>query len=294
MKALASHSNTNAPSVCAWSIARETGSVPMWLFVVVTMCQIRRTSQSWLFGESLDTKVLNTGHRVVFKNSLCWRKRVKSSVALKWSNDSAYISCRSWILAELFCWIIPYYLKAFNKVLTFTFTQVLMWRIYSLLLLFKIFSCVHCSLFCSVHFFYSLLTWCCMYPLLCECMVEKASLIMYVKLLVWWWRWFFFFLFWVCFFTKILILSKFSEDISAHAQRINISQLQCRNCVGSLFFGCVYLLGGADRNTVTSESILNLLLCHRNKDCIFKLIKSIDLHFKKSCGAQREKAEWPN
>lgn len=35
------------------------------------------------------------------------------------------------------------------------------------------------------------------------------------------------------FFTEILILSKFS-DISANAQRINTSQLQCKNCVGLL------------------------------------------------------------
>ena len=33
------------------------------------------------------------------------------------------------------------------------------------------------------------------------------------------------------FFTEILILSKYSEDISAHAQRINTSQLQCKNCL---------------------------------------------------------------
>lgn len=30
------------------------------------------------------------------------------------------------------------------------------------------------------------------------------------------------------FFTEILILSKYSENISAHAQRINTSQLQCK------------------------------------------------------------------
>lgn len=35
------------------------------------------------------------------------------------------------------------------------------------------------------------------------------------------------------FFTEIL--SKYSEDISAHAQRINTSQLQCKNCVCLLF-----------------------------------------------------------
>lgn len=37
------------------------------------------------------------------------------------------------------------------------------------------------------------------------------------------------------FFTEILILSKYSEDISAHAQRINTSQLQCKDCVCLLF-----------------------------------------------------------
>lgn len=38
------------------------------------------------------------------------------------------------------------------------------------------------------------------------------------------------------FFTEILILSKYSEDISAHAQRINTSQLQCKNRVCLLFW----------------------------------------------------------
>lgn len=33
------------------------------------------------------------------------------------------------------------------------------------------------------------------------------------------------------FFTEILIISKYSDDISAHAQRINTSRLQCKNCV---------------------------------------------------------------
>lgn len=45
------------------------------------------------------------------------------------------------------------------------------------------------------------------------------------------------------FFTEILILSKYSEDISAHARRINTSQLQCKNRVCLLFFffffGCI-------------------------------------------------------
>lgn len=40
----------------------------------------------------------------------------------------------------------------------------------------------------------------------------------------------------ICFFTEIWILSKYSEDISARARRINTSQLQCKNCVCFLFF----------------------------------------------------------
>lgn len=39
------------------------------------------------------------------------------------------------------------------------------------------------------------------------------------------------------FFTEILILSKYSEDISAHAQRINTSQLQWKTV-----FVCFILL----------------------------------------------------
>lgn len=44
------------------------------------------------------------------------------------------------------------------------------------------------------------------------------------------------------FFTEILILSKSSEDISAHAQRIKKkhSQLQCKNCVCSPFWMCLF------------------------------------------------------
>lgn len=37
------------------------------------------------------------------------------------------------------------------------------------------------------------------------------------------------------FFTEILLLSKYSEDISARAQRINTSQLQCKNCLLPFF-----------------------------------------------------------
>lgn len=40
----------------------------------------------------------------------------------------------------------------------------------------------------------------------------------------------------ICFFTEIWILSKYSEDISARAQRINTSQLQCKKLCWYPFF----------------------------------------------------------
>lgn len=143
MKGLASRINTNTPYVCEWSVASETGPV-LWAHVMFWCCDCVPNSMNptivW-FGKNWDTKVLNTRHWFGFKNSLCWRKCIKSSVALKGSTNSAYILCSSWIL------------KVLNKVLASTIHigQVLKWLIYSLLLLFKIFSCVN-SLFYSVHF----------------------------------------------------------------------------------------------------------------------------------------------
>lgn len=78
-----------------------------------------------------------------------------------------------------------------------------------------------------------------MCPLLCEFTVQlKGNLVMYVKhcwydgakclvgVLVKM----------ICFSTEILILSKYSENISAHAQRINTSQLQCKSWLACFFF----------------------------------------------------------
>lgn len=78
-----------------------------------------------------------------------------------------------------------------------------------------------------------------MYPLLSECMVhEKANLVMYVTqvLLV---RGM---MEMILFFIEILILFKYSEEISAHAQRINTSRLQCKICVCFLFWMNLFLL----------------------------------------------------
>lgn len=64
------------------------------------------------------------------------------------------------------------------------------------------------------------------------------------------------------FYTEI---SKYSEDISAHAQRINSSQLQCKNCLMGLVIFIFLLLERAFSSGVFSSSqylyVQVILLC---------------------------------
>lgn len=74
---------------------------------------------------------------------------------------------------------------------------------------------------------------------------------------------------WFCclFFTEILILSKYSEEISAHAQRINSSQMQLLAFWGAFIYFC---LSSLPENCLVSFNFVSSNINTR-VDCVFPL-----------------------